>query len=506
MITLQQGTIYMGTAAPSSGGGGSTTAISVENKNTTVGATNPLNFWEGTSAEYASGGGSQTWYNWQSGGRIDINSSTLPSDTYTRNIAYGNGKFMTDSRFSGSKSYVLISNNNGVSWTKQSFDLSSQYKYGLTTGGIAYGNNTWVVCFYNNSDKYIAYSLDDGVNWTLGTLPSSISGTNMTSIAYGNNIFLAIDQYSRETIYSSDGINWQEGAGLPDSHQNWNRVWFYDNKFWAVAYNTTIAAYTSNGLSWTTINLPESKNWQSLAYGNNKLVISCYFDNNSTYNIIYSDDMGQTWNTINIPFTLGTYGQSIELSFGDGKFLALSKTEAAYSTDAVNWTIVNLPNVDTGVWRTAYGNNTFVYVDVNGQYAGGYASVSSGLSCYTSTASPSTSDTVYSAPNTTSALTITSVGTGTITLSDTNTYNYNASGNQTTSQTVGEAHPDWICMIEGVGIKKGNTMIASIAPTVDQTYNAASTNAQSGVAVASGIADSLGTINTQLESIIAQGD
>lgn len=52
---------------------------------------------------------------------------------------------------------------------------------------------------------------------------------------------------------------------------------------------------------------------------------------------------------------------------------------------------------------------------------------------FTDTETPTTSSTVYSAPNTASELTITSVGTGTITCSDTKTYNRNSEGDIVTS-------------------------------------------------------------------------
>jgi hypothetical protein len=60
-------------------------------------------------------------------------------------------------------------------------------------------------------------------------------------------------------------------------------------------------------------------------------------------------------------------------------------------------------------------------------------------------------------------MTITAVGTGTITLSDANTYNYNESGNQTTTTSVGVAHPDYLCNIDGVGVKIGTTDVANLA-------------------------------------------
>lgn len=85
--------------------------------------------------------------------------------------------------------------------------------------------------------------------------------------------------------------------------------------------------------------------------------------------------------------------------------------------------------------------------------------------CYTLEATPTTASTVYSEPNTSSALTVTSVGTGTITLSDNNTYTYTSSGDVTTYQTIGDAYPNYLANINGVGVKIGNTLIADNTDT-----------------------------------------
>lgn len=82
---------------------------------------------------------------------------------------------------------------------------------------------------------------------------------------------------------------------------------------------------------------------------------------------------------------------------------------------------------------------------------------------YTLDENPTTSSIVYESPNNRSNLTVTSYdsGLGTLTLSDGNTYDYTASSDITAWRNVADAHPDWLCHIEGVGVKKGDTLIAS---------------------------------------------
>ena len=376
------------------GSGNITISGSVPNQNTAVGATNPLLFWEGTSAEYESGGGSQTWYNWQ----------------YTSG---GSG-----------------------SWTSETSGVSNDLC------GVTYGNN-----------KYIAVGSG-------GAILSSSDGSTWTSEASGGTELL-------------------------------NGVTYANNKFIAVGESGVIIS-SSDGSTWTSETSGVSESLLGVTYGNNKFIAVGYDMNNSIAIILSSSD-GSTW-------TSETSGVSNDLrgvTYGDNKFIAVGYIGTILtSSDGSTWTSV-ISGVYESLLGVTYANNKFIAVGLDGAIFS-YSSGGQTLSCFTTESTPTTASTVYSAPNTTSALTITAVGTGTITLSDTNTYDYNASGNQTTTQTVGEAHPSWICMIEGVGIKKGSTTIASIAPTVDQTYNASSTNAQSGVAVASGISEQYIMDNCQI--------
>ena len=79
--------------------------------------------------------------------------------------------------------------------------------------------------------------------------------------------------------------------------------------------------------------------------------------------------------------------------------------------------------------------------------------------CFTTETSPTTASTVYSAPGTISAKTITSVGTGSITLSDSKGYILDGQS-KNVSSSVGDTYPDYLCNINNVGVKIGNTVIA----------------------------------------------
>ena len=140
-----------------------------------------------------------------------------------------------------------------------------------------------------------------------------------------------------------------------------------------------------------------------------------------------------------------------------------SNSTSAYSTDGgVTWIQSNM--ITSNGWQgLAYGNDKFITVP---QYKVNCNILSYQMAkCYTLDSTPTTLSQVYSEPETTSTKTITSVGSGTITLSDNLVYNSTPTGNQNTYRTLGDAHPDWLCNINNVGVKIGNTTIATAGGT-----------------------------------------
>ena len=448
-----------------------TVSATIQNQNTAVGATTPLEFWEGTSSEYNSGGGSQTYYNWQSGGSVNVTSTSI---SFTpKDFAYGNGKYVAV----GTGGAIYSSTDGGNNWTAETSGVS------VDLNGIAYGNNKFIAV--GNSGTIISSSGDG--SWSAET---SDTTSNLTSIAYGNNVFVtgAVGRYS-----SGNGTWTATNLGNRGGDVTFVDGYFYSAGWGRIEeyrryYNTYKSA---DGATFTFLSSPTSASEEASTNQSICGAGSCvYISANSDY--YYSTDGGATW--IN-----GSY--LTDVAYDGTTYYAVSGIVFKSSTDGVTWTTIQY--ITGNIKYLCYGN-AIIGVGESGGFT--ILTYGSALNAYTTDENPTTSSVVYSEPNVTSALTITAVGTGTITCSDTNTYNYNSAGNQTVTQTVGEAHPDWICLIEGVGIKKGSTVIAQANATVDQTYNASSTNAQSGVAVASGISDTLGTINTQLESIIVQGD
>ena len=63
------------------------------------------------------------------------------------------------------------------------------------------------------------------------------------------------------------GLTWtQAPAGLP-SAANWTQITYGQGLFFAVASGTNIAATSPDGINWTSVVMPSSSNWNSVAFG-----------------------------------------------------------------------------------------------------------------------------------------------------------------------------------------------------------------------------------------------
>lgn len=230
----------------------------------------------------------------------------------------------------------------------------------------------------------------------------------------------------------------------------WNDV-AYGNGIYVAVGNGAIAYSTDNCATWHSATPPRTANWESIVFGDGKFVVASE-SGKGTYSI-----NGTTW----LDTTEDLNGI---IKYGDNHFVVASSTTIKYSSDLNNWFNVSIPNSDYyPIIGMEYGNGHFIIMArlKSSEYKRCFDLTFSSDSCYTIEELPTTTSTVYSAPETTSALTVSSVTSGAITLSNNNTYYYNQSGNVQTYDTIGNSHPEYLCFIDGVGVKIGNTVIAT---------------------------------------------
>lgn len=427
-----------------------------------------LGIWHGTEYQW-NHGAPTTWYYWQSDVLAQWVSGTMPSSTSWLSVTYGNGKFVA---IPSNSTSVAAYSEDGINWTTTTLPYTDYYNFVTYCNGKFMAFSRW---------NPIACS-EDGVNWT--TIP--IQGNLIwQSIAYGDGKYVVIAKYSTAGAYSEDGINWTV-ITLP-SEAEWVSVAYGNGKFVAVANNSTASAYSEDGINWIASTLPNDS-VMSVTYGNGKFVAAVF----GSRTAIYSED-GIHWNSSNEIVTWGA--QWNDITYGDGKFVAVERNVFGISTDGINWTAYSTPN-EVSNTSVAYGDGKFVAVaygsDVVTTFSQSYDK------CYTDTATPTTTSVIYSEPETVSSYTILNVTSGAITLSNNNTYYYNQSGNAFTYRTIGDAHPEYLAFIDGVGIKKGNTLIASATPI---TTSITSTSTDAEVPSAKTVYNEIGEVESALNTI-----
>jgi hypothetical protein len=123
------------------------------------------------------------------------------------------------------------------------------------------------------------------------------------------------------------------------SQQFWNLIKFGGDKFVCLPIGVPAGstakpvAVSSDGINWTEYVLPIWSGWTSLTYGAGKFLAI------SSSKVIYST-YGMNWSQYSVPFSLGTY-----CAGGDAGFVSCGGNNnlAAYSADGITWTRTYFP-------------------------------------------------------------------------------------------------------------------------------------------------------------------
>lgn len=183
-----------------------------------------------------------------------------------------------------------------------------------------------------------AYSTDC-INWMETSL--SIDGLQGNcNIIYGNGKFFIISRYPQdssmtETVaaYSTNGITWTKII-LPKGLTN---MAYGNGRFVAIGGNGGVAAYSTDGIIWITTTYSASSGATSIAYGGDKFVSVGGINDDG----VYSTD-GITWKKVVLPKADSGYAWT-GTTYGDGKFVIFSGRSIAYSVDGIEWTKVRTP-------------------------------------------------------------------------------------------------------------------------------------------------------------------
>jgi hypothetical protein len=268
-------------------------------------------------------------------------------------IAYGFGSMVATYSTS-----IFGGVSTGTTYYVKTIDSSTQFTISSIAGGTVVALNTrtgsmnlgeagWdninpgtptVLALDNSTVYYIEPRVqfsDPTTSQTPYTLPTVGIATSYTSVAYGNNKFIAIANGGQTAATSTNGTTWS-AIPLPES-KAWAAV-AYGNGYWTIIANgggladpgSTVLYSKADGNGWRASQMPATVGWRDAVYGNGKFV-AIADDANGTSAVAYSVDYGKTWiagtGITNAKWSSITYNSGTFVAVAEGKtFLNIAST------------------------------------------------------------------------------------------------------------------------------------------------------------------------------------
>lgn len=170
-----------------------------------------------------------------------------------------------------------------------------------------------------------------------------------TKAFFGGDTWMIINRETAAVAVSRDFITWDiHNNTFPSTLDVFEEpsdfiIAYGSGKFVVVNKQTiTNTAYIStDAVEWTSITLPRSGCWSSIAYGNGRFVLTHYgFDTG-----LYSDD-GVTWHETfmrELDYESAAYESYISLSYIHDRFIAYCNNDVLYSVDGETWASSRMP-------------------------------------------------------------------------------------------------------------------------------------------------------------------
>jgi hypothetical protein len=186
-------------------------------------------------------------------------------------LAYGAGTYVAVGGSSGTATAASSTNPISASgWISRTLtSLSAGYYSAVAYGAGGNASGTFIAINYGGTITSVS---NNGSSWTAGgVLPST---QNWTSIAYGNNRFVALATNGAVAYTINYGTNWVASpaclgtsTSVLSSAYTWTKIAYAQGQFVAISQGT-VAATSPDGLVWTLRTLPSSTNWSAIAFGN----------------------------------------------------------------------------------------------------------------------------------------------------------------------------------------------------------------------------------------------
>jgi hypothetical protein len=191
--------------------------------------------------------------------------------------------------------------------------------------------------------------------WTSHGASDGVVETNWSSVAYGNEVFVAVaaGTSKAQVMTSPDGITWTpRTAGVPAGA--WFSVTFGGGQFVAVAEGDSgqgnLVMTSPDGINWTSRDAPDSA-WQTVTYGGERFVAVARTITNGTGPMVMTSGDGVSWSAQSAP-----PGVWASVAYGAGKFVAVATSgddQVMTSPDGVSWSATTVTSRNW--YSVAYG-------------------------------------------------------------------------------------------------------------------------------------------------------
>jgi hypothetical protein len=258
----------------------------------------------------------------------------------------------------------------GRNYTISVVDAGAGYEFGqeLVISGDQLGGETPL----NDLTILITEVSNDSTNSIVSAEQKTFGTGEDNEAASGR--FVAISSGGSAAVYSSDGIEWTT-INMP-SAGDWKCIAGGNNRFVAIRTGSNAAASSLDGINWTARTMPASRDWNSVVYGGGIFVaVAGNLDSGAI------STNGTTWTATTLP-DIGdsSFNEWVDIAYGRRTFVALSNSgnfvaTGVYNseTNTITWTgrvMDVIADSSNRSWQSiAYGNNRFVAISNTGDVA-----------------------------------------------------------------------------------------------------------------------------------------
>ena len=222
--------------------------------------------------------------------------------------------------------WIYRSTDAGLSWTRRATRLQ-RYIW-----ASCLASNSRNMLFAASSSDGLFVTTNQGTSWNAA--PTSVTGTNVTSLAVGASDQLYLGTTSNGLFVSSDdGASWRKLNTIFQTRPvNW--IGLNSKGHIYVVAMPDLFRSTNDGASWESKATTTSFRYITAAIGANDEVYASFSDD-----MYYSSDGGNTWTRRNTGLPTPTYVTAIAVADGGGAWLGTSSGGLYYSSNqGGSWT------------------------------------------------------------------------------------------------------------------------------------------------------------------------